>query len=505
MKTYPVNLLLENKKCLIVGGGKVAARKMNSLLNANAAVIVTAPEPHEKIAIQADDGTIILNRRGFEESDLDGIYLVYATTSDRALNKRIVELAKERSIPVCSVDANWRDGDFITPASASYGDITIAVSSCGVSCRKTKMIKEDISKHIRKIEGSELVVIGTDHRYLNLTERENMHIKDYEKTGGMINSIWGMHEFVLFNTCNRIEMIGIGNADSAAEELLKLILGFNNLESKKYYVKRGFDAFKHIVMTISGMYSQTPGENHIISQFKNAVAEAERRNWADTVTESLKNALIHISKRIRTEIVSKMKVLEIENVALEYLKRGEYLVKNKKIFILGTGVIGRNLYGNLKNGDCAITLFYHKNSPDFVRDADMKTEIKQLRKLPELLPQCDILISAVSTDKPVLDASMKKYLKKNTVLLDLGVPRNIVFSDTPRTALPDDTQNTESKRNIEKPATPKLVQMDDLKHWYRKNICDINELQADAEKIIEEHREYYERFKNSFIDGHQGQ
>jgi glutamyl-tRNA reductase len=486
MKTYPVNLLLENKKCLIAGGGKVAARKMNSLLNAGAEVTVTAPEQNAKIIQAHKEGKITLNSRTFQEDDLKNVFLVYAATSDRALNRKIVELAKKYSILVCSVDRNWRDGDFITPASASYDDITISVSSCGVSCRKTKMIKEDIRKHIKKIEASELIVIGTDHRFLDLTERENKHLSsaDSEKTAAMINSIWGIHEFMLFNTCNRIEFVGIGNTDTPTQELLKLTLGFNELPNGKFYIKKGYEAFRHLAMTISGMYSQTPGENHITAQFKDAVKQAVEKNYAGSAMISLKDALLHISKHIRTEVVSGMKVMEIENAAVEYIRQSGSLTKDKKILIAGTGSIGRNLYNLLQDYSENITVVFHKNSPDFT-DSQSKTE--QLEALQKLLPQQDIVFSALSTPEPVISSASEHLIKNNALLIDLGVPRNIAL-------IPHEHKNRFT-----------LLNMEDMKHWYRKNVCDINELQTSAENIIDEHQDYYERYKNSFINGHQGQ
>ena len=143
MKTYPINLLLKNKHCLIVGGGKVAVRKLTALLDSGALVSVVDPKPSNKMKLSAENGTITLHERKFAESDLNGMFLMYLATSDRALNRGIIELAKPRGILVCSVDANWNKGTFITPASINHNDITIAVSSQGVACRKTKLIKDN--------------------------------------------------------------------------------------------------------------------------------------------------------------------------------------------------------------------------------------------------------------------------------------------------------------------------------------------------------------------------
>ncbi|MBU8901543.1 MAG: NAD(P)-dependent oxidoreductase, partial [Victivallales bacterium] len=113
MNTYPINLLLKDKHCLIVGGGKVAVRKLTALLNSGALVSVVDPNPSNKMKLSAENGTITLYEREFTESDLDSMFLVYLATNDRALNRSIIELAEPRDILICSVDANWSKGSFI--------------------------------------------------------------------------------------------------------------------------------------------------------------------------------------------------------------------------------------------------------------------------------------------------------------------------------------------------------------------------------------------------------
>lgn len=279
MKTYPVNLLLQNKRCLIVGGGKVAARKLPALLKSGALVTVIDPNPAKKIKLAAANGTITFHERRFKESDLDGVSLVYAATNDRALNLSIVKMAESRGVLICSVDANWDKGAFITPASLNHNNITIAVSSQGAACRKTRLIKDNLARHIDSIENTGLMVIGTDHNFAGLDRRRGSHLNGgrMDKAGKRIMTLWGIQEFMLLDTCNRIEMIAAGHNYEALTGMIKMILKLDRLEPGEYYVKSGFEAFRHISLVTSGLLSQTPGENHISAQFKDNFNYARKK------------------------------------------------------------------------------------------------------------------------------------------------------------------------------------------------------------------------------------
>ncbi len=95
------------------------------------------------------------------------------------------------------------------------------------------------------------------------------------------------------------------------------------------------------------------------------------------------------------------------------------------------------------------------------------------------LPAADLVITAMSAEEPVISAEMLQRLKPEAVSIDLGVPGNIAGKPT--------------------------ADMEDLKHWHRRNNCDMNEILVQADRIIDEHKDVYERFRKSFIDGRQGQ
>ena len=129
---YPLFLDLENRAVLVVGGGVVAERKVESLLGAGAAVILVAPNVNASLAALANSNTIQLRLRKFIESDLDGMVLVISATGDPAAQEQIAVAARSRNIPINTVDQPGLC-DFIVPAMIRKGDIVVAISTSGRS------------------------------------------------------------------------------------------------------------------------------------------------------------------------------------------------------------------------------------------------------------------------------------------------------------------------------------------------------------------------------------
>lgn len=487
MNIYPLNILIKERKCLVVGGGKVAARKINSLLISGAHITVVASNPNSNVKLLADNNPdqIELLVREYTMDDLNGKFLVYAATPDRALNRSIIDKANAENILACSVDSYWRHGSFITPASVRKSDITIAVSSHGVACRKTKMIKENIARHISAIENSELFLIGTDHNCLSLNQREPLQLtgESLLKAGRQMLTLWGIHEFILFNTCNRIEMIGVGQDSQEITDMVKMIMKFDTLSGESCYLKSGFEAFRHICLVVAGLYSQTPGENYITAQFKNAADFAEKQNWSGSVLASLRDNIIHVVKHLRNKIIPKMKVFEIDELVVDYLKHRFGSLKSAHIVILGTGTIGRSIQEQLKNSGADIDWIYHSVPPEGDYD---NVNIYDYSQIKNRIRQADILISALSSDDAVITEEYTKEIKSGKTFIDLGTPRNI------DPALAGNKLLT-------------LTDLEDLKHWHRRENCDLRTILEEADEIINEHRELYDRFKKSFIDGRQGE
>jgi precorrin-2 dehydrogenase/sirohydrochlorin ferrochelatase len=145
MRYYPVYLDIQHKKCLVVGGGSVGTRKVNTLVECGALVTVVSPKISEALASLADHHAIDIQRRGYQSTDLNGVFLVIGATSDERLNQQISNDAERLNI-LCNIADRPAACNFILPAIVHRGDLVIAISTSGNSPAFAKKLRKDIEK-----------------------------------------------------------------------------------------------------------------------------------------------------------------------------------------------------------------------------------------------------------------------------------------------------------------------------------------------------------------------
>jgi precorrin-2 dehydrogenase / sirohydrochlorin ferrochelatase len=132
VRYYPINLDLNGREVVIVGGGAVAARKALRLVAAGARLRVVAPQLHERLAALAAAGSLVHLERAYLPGDLAGAVLAFAATDDAEVNRAVAAEARERGVLI-DVVAAPREGDFTTPALLERGDLLITASTGGAS------------------------------------------------------------------------------------------------------------------------------------------------------------------------------------------------------------------------------------------------------------------------------------------------------------------------------------------------------------------------------------
>jgi precorrin-2 dehydrogenase/sirohydrochlorin ferrochelatase len=132
MGFIPIFLKVDGKQCLVVGGGKVAQRKVETLVAAGAAVTVVSPDFTAALAEYADSGRISTIRRVYQEGDMVGHALVYAATGDPDLGLHLFEEAARLNILINVADAP-DFCSFIMPSVIRRGRLQIAISTEGAS------------------------------------------------------------------------------------------------------------------------------------------------------------------------------------------------------------------------------------------------------------------------------------------------------------------------------------------------------------------------------------
>lgn len=144
MTYYPICLDLKDKKCVVVGGGEVALRKVKSLLEAEAKVVIISPEIIFGIRELIDKNKITYLKQEYKSDDIaEDTFLIIAASNNKQLNAQIANEAKRLNLLVNVVDAPDLC-NFIIPAILRRGDLIISISTSGKSPALAKKIKEDL-------------------------------------------------------------------------------------------------------------------------------------------------------------------------------------------------------------------------------------------------------------------------------------------------------------------------------------------------------------------------
>lgn len=143
MNLYPVNLNVQGRVCLVVGGGAVAERKAAGLLAAGASVLVVSPTLTPGLLARAEAGEVVWRAEAYGTGPLDGVFLVLACTNSRDVNAQVVQDASERGLLVLCADAP-ESGSFVSPTVIRRGPLTLTVSTEGGSPTLSAVVREQL-------------------------------------------------------------------------------------------------------------------------------------------------------------------------------------------------------------------------------------------------------------------------------------------------------------------------------------------------------------------------
>ena len=162
MKHYPVFLSLTDKPCVVVGGGAVAERKVESLLNAGGMVTVVSPNLTDQLSHLAKESEITYVNREYQADDIREAFLVVAATDNSKVNQAIAELANKTNTMVNVVDASHLS-NFIVPSVLDRSPVTVAVSTGGASPVLARQLRMKLESMIPSSCG-ELAGITEEYR-----------------------------------------------------------------------------------------------------------------------------------------------------------------------------------------------------------------------------------------------------------------------------------------------------------------------------------------------------
>ena len=186
---YPVNLVVGGRRCVVVGAGRIAARKIAVLLDAGADVRVVAPEANPDVRGWASAGKLDLLERVFEPADLDDAWLATTATGDPAVDHAVFVAAEERRVWVNSAD-DPANCSFTLMSVVRRGDLVLTIGTGGRSPALSAFLKSRLEDEFGPEYATLLDVLSEAREELRASGRSSEEVDwRHALDSGMLESI----------------------------------------------------------------------------------------------------------------------------------------------------------------------------------------------------------------------------------------------------------------------------------------------------------------------------
>ena len=196
-----------------------------------------------------------------------------------------------------------------------------------------------------------------------------------------------------------------------------------------------------------------------------------------------------MSKDIRHVTGPLLQNREIEDLCIDYLKAECPDCANRRVMVLGTGMVGSGLMQRFVEQGHDCEWCYHVNKPELPEAWRERVTLSTFNDLPAHLPKVDLIICTATSPGYILHKGHAPFLNQNKEILivDLAMPRNV--EPTLDNLTPD----------------LKVVDLDGLKRWYHREILDMAKVFELSKLLVSEHRELYDKIIQSFQGGNKSE
>ena len=177
MDLFPMMFKLESRRCIVVGGGKVAASKTDMLLESGAQIVVVAPCATESIQALARQAKLEWTARNFVDADLNGAFLVVAATNSAAVNEEVFRAGRARGV-LCNVVDDPEHCDFFYPAVVRRGALQIAISTAGYSPALAHRLRVELEQQFGPEYEAWVEEVGRRRREIMTRELPEAHRRE---------------------------------------------------------------------------------------------------------------------------------------------------------------------------------------------------------------------------------------------------------------------------------------------------------------------------------------
>ena len=285
-----------------------------------------------------------------------------------------------------------------------------------------------------------LFAVGLSHRTapVELRERVDFATRGVDVALASLADRQLVREAVVLSTCNRAEIYGGGDGDTAAQAVARFLADYHGVAwehvAPHVFVRQGAEAAQHLFRVAAGLDSLVVGEPQILGQVKDAYAAASGLKHTGALTNRLFNSAFTVGKRVRTETGLGEGAVSVSYAAIALARKIFRSFKGLNVLILGAGEMATLTGTHLKAQDvrsltiCSRTL----TSAEGVA-AELGGVAVPWSSLAAALTAADIVVSATGASEPVLtrarvEEAMYPRRGRPLFIIDIAVPRDVEAS-----------------------------------------------------------------------------
>lgn len=280
-------------------------------------------------------------------------------------------------------------------------------------------------------------LVGASHQTAPLHLREKLSLDDAKtaRLADRLRATPGLREFVVLNTCNRVELYGVAANAPTVQALRHTVAEVTGCDATEFEAVSAMQhnraAITHLFAVAAGLDSQIVGEAEILGQVKDAYAHAQERQWTGPVLNRIFQKAFQAAKYIRTHTAVGQGQISIATVAVDLAGRIFGELSSTQVLVIGSGDIGQKTAQAFQSrGAKSITVASRTLANAEHTAALTGGWAASLADLPELLAKADIVASSTSAPDAVITtvmtaAAMKTRRARPLFLIDLALPRDV--------------------------------------------------------------------------------
>ena len=282
-----------------------------------------------------------------------------------------------------------------------------------------------------------LCLLGASHQTAPLELREKLALAGgkFDALHGELQSLAGLEEFAVLNTCNRVEIYGVAAQAEAVARLQAALCALNQMDARVFEQIRlelhDRPAIQHLLEVAAGIDSQMVGETEILGQVKDAYAAAQTRGTTGPVLNRVFQKTFQAAKHVRTHTAIGEGQISVASVAVDLALKIFGDLRRCRVLVLGAGDIGEKTARAFKSreaGEMTVTSRHLQHAEELA--GAFAARAIPFDQVAGALPDYDIAVCSMAAPGVVVTRAMaalamRRRATRSLFFIDLAMPRNI--------------------------------------------------------------------------------